>query len=218
MRTSALLGYLNITDTKSYRAWCLANHPDKCRADPTATERFQQVSAEFARCSTDPHPPRAAASAAPKARSGGGASKAAPKARSGGGASKAAPKDARGSNDVWSNMAAATHAHNKYCNARVAGTAGNKCHRPRHKDCPTCYYHMPGTDHMRFVEDDPANFFNGLLLRRITDPNHFFRRARDDRMCTARTKDGRFCSGYRVKGGGDVCGVHAPKTHPPLTR
>ena len=67
---SALLSYLKIVDTKTYRAWCLANHPDKCPASERAeaTRKFQEVGAEFDRVYKKDSK-RSASSAVPQPRS-----------------------------------------------------------------------------------------------------------------------------------------------------
>ena len=43
---SSLLTFLNITDDKTYKAWCLKNHPDK-RTDADAVRQFQEVSRDY---------------------------------------------------------------------------------------------------------------------------------------------------------------------------
>lgn len=43
------MAFLRINSKKAYHQWCKKNHPDRNQDDPTATERFQIVSAAWAK-------------------------------------------------------------------------------------------------------------------------------------------------------------------------
>lgn len=173
---SALLRYLNITDVKSYREWALKNHPDKKPGDSEATHRFQEVSAEFAKhhgnqTQSPPPPKKRARYTTP------------------------APDSM---NNMFAYMFVADP--HKWCHVRVKGTPNNLCFRkPHRKGATTCFYHMPMTDHLKYVEGDPVEFFGRLFM---------IKGERTAEMCTAKTKKGTYCRKAKAAGSG-VCKLHA---------
>jgi hypothetical protein len=93
---------------------------------------------------------------------------------------------------------------NAKCAALVADTPGGVCYRDALPDEATCFHHQPDTDHMRFVDGSPAVFFGPGAMR----PKTLFQPNRTARTCTARKKDGLFCTKSK-RGGGSTCHIHA---------
>jgi hypothetical protein len=54
---TSLLKGLGITDKKTYHAWLLLNHPDKCGNSEESTRLFQTVSSAYAAQAKKPSPP-----------------------------------------------------------------------------------------------------------------------------------------------------------------
>jgi hypothetical protein len=179
---SVLLDYVKITDRASYKQWCLANHPDKLPNDPDATRKFQEVGAEWRRINNN----KPTSSSVPKT------SRPAP-----------ARKHTKPTNTFF-NAAFFTGIHRGGCPAVVEGTHQNKCYKkPTIHTRPYCFFHMPNTDHMKFVDIPPHEFF-GLF-------DDFNRTTRTSNMCESKCKSGRFCTKAKVVGQ-SVCRVHHPDT------
>jgi len=170
---SALLDFLQITDRKAYLTWCLANHPDKRPEDADATRKFAEVGSEWRRVQPQAPNPQAPKPQAPNPQ---------------------APNPFR----RW-------NFHNGgdvvCCAAHVPGTHQNKCYKKVYGLAKHCFYHLPGTSNMRFVDLPPSEFF-GLM-------EDLFRAERTDATCETRCKNGRFCTSKKTRGK-LTCSSHDP--------
>lgn len=169
---SALLDYLNIADKKSYQKWALDNHPDKRPLDPDAARKFQEVSAEWqkqqVRLKRKSETPYHPSS----------------------------PRPAK--EPSFNEFMARMHSSlNKHCKQPVAGVAGGMCLRERNNG-DYCFWHQPGTDHLKFVDEPDTDFF-GKLFDIQGD--------RTAETCEERCANGKFCHGKKARGE-TSCGIH----------
>lgn len=163
---SSLLRVLGITDAATYKAWCRDNHPDKKPNDPDATRVFQEVQADYRKHISG---------------EGGGAAA----------ASKTAPKPH-------------THSTPKVpvfvsfpkdgCGVHVSGTTGNVCHLKKLPGHSRCFYHLPGTNNIRFLNPDEEEADVCEML------SFFRKKPRTFATCTARTPSGKWCSATSMVG------------------
>jgi len=86
----------------------------------------------------------------------------------------------------------------KWCRARAPGRTGLCFRKPHKPGATTCFYHMPGTDHLKYVEGDPYEFFTRIFM---------INGERTAQMCTAKTKRGTYCRKRKVPGS-DTCTTH----------
>lgn len=180
---SPLLSVFKIHDSKSYKAWCLKNHPDKKPGDPDATRVFQEVQREYRTFTTG----QPSASQCTKPQRG-------------------YTKDSEGIHDFMKAQ------RSSRCGVAVPGTTGGYCHMMKLSGYKTCFYHIPGTDHLKFLNpgERPESRFN--ILGNFASYNP----VRTYSMCTARSKTGNWCTSAKVLGK-ETCKKHGEyKWVPPV--
>lgn len=191
-----LLRFVGITDHKSYLAWCAQNHPDKKPGDADATRKFQEVQQEYNtyQKAGSSSQPRAAASSQPGAAAAGRTS----------GQAAGIPKH---------NMDAFFAAQRKSCcGVPVSGTTAGYCHMKKLSGHNTCFYHIPGTDHLKYLDPDtsPRKFFDVFCGIRTSKP------ARTFSTCTRRGKSGNWCTSLKMEGE-EYCRAHKDAEWKPHT-
>lgn len=167
---SSLLRFLGITDSKSYHAWLLVNHPDKLLngGDGASLERVKEVNNEYTRVyKNSPAAPRPASTPTPTLPT----------------ASKQRAQ--------WSWQSDNT------CGARVQGLQSG-CQLRLNPGCTTCFYHMPGTDHLKYAQNTARFSSMGRLKYPIHTIHH----------CTAKkATGGGYC--FKIKKRGmQRCAMH----------
>jgi hypothetical protein len=179
--SSTILFVLNITDKRSYHAWCLENHPDKRPNDPHATRRFQEVGAEWRRVNEQHGGPTGAPPPQPK-----------PKPKPPPAPPKPKPTPLAHPRDRCSQTGVNTHS--------------GRCSRKKYKNAQHCFYHMPGTDHMRFVD-------NGVLHQDFFGPfymfENIFKAERTEKTCESKCVDQKWCTKLKTTGS-KFCTTHDP--------
>lgn len=184
---ASLLRFLGITDKKSYHAWCLNNHPDKRSDDPDATRKFQEVSAAWRQFDLSP--------AKTKYRQPSPAGK------------RPRPKQPQSNHQQRYAQAYAEHVQKRCKQTEINGTECGWCYRNKSTGSGGyCFYHMPGTDHMKYADRGPSEMFGRLWA---LNKHNFFEAERTVNTCKAKRADGRWCTKVR-SAGSDFCNVHNP--------
>lgn len=184
-----LLRFVGITNHKSYRDWCVQNHPDKKPGDADATRKFQEVQQEY----------NAYQKALTDAVKRPGAS--------------SQPSAAGRASSHTHNMDAFFQAQRKSsCGVSVSGTTAGYCHMKKLNGHSTCFYHIPDTDHLKYLDPDtsPRRFFDVFCGIRNSTP------ARTFSTCTRRSKNGKWCTSLKMEGE-EYCRAHRDAEWKPHT-
>jgi hypothetical protein len=174
---SALLEYLQIKDRASYKQWCLRNHPDKRPDDTDATRKFQEVGAEWRRVYEASSAKHQSSPAKHQSR---------PQQQSESGRPQKKPRPDAGP----TSMDYMNHT-DKCMQTGIHGTKHGWCWRKRELGHQHCYYHMPGTDHMRFTNLPPHKLFSPFHM--FHKEGGLFRAERSANSCEAKCANGMWC-------------------------